>query len=167
MAVTWRGICLPWRFDVFTACQEFCDNLYLQHAGHRVEPQQARSSLERVIRADPTLYTPLLALAMWRAAERDWRRARVMSAAAMEVADRHAKAGVVSTEPELVNGIFGDEAAYLHAVSLRITAGEGSVDSSVLRDLTLAEKTLDRGQDQLHAFQEFNAPADFWGPRLI
>lgn len=148
----------PLRFDRFVVCQSFCNELYRDHSAGGFDPEALRARLTQVIDADHTLYSPLIAIAMWRAAERDWPRARVMAKAALEVANRHIAARQQPL-PDVDNGIFGEESAFLHAVAIRITAGQGRADETALDDLNAAERELTIAEDRQRDFRQSRGEA--------
>ena len=149
----------PLAFADFKECAKFCTLLYVDHAHKSTAADDAKARLQDVIAADPSLYTPLIAIAMWRAADRDWPRARVMSEAAADLAGRFVDArAALGTDSDSVlqgsEGIFGEEAFYLHAVCIRLTAGRGRSGQPALNDLNRASDQLDRASSALAEFNK-------------
>jgi len=145
----------PLSLPAFDACADFCRRLYADLAVNPDAADDAKARLAQVIERDSTLYTPLLAIALWRAAESNWRRARVMSRAAVELVERFVQArqdarneGKAPAGPE-TERIFGEEAHYLHAVTLRLTAGLDQPAERAMADLDEALRQIGRAGDQV------------------
>lgn len=146
----------PLSFDNFQRASSFCEELYRRNARERGFAAIAKERLTEVIADDRSLYTPLLAIALWRAAERSWRQARAMALAAVEVADRERienehtvpKIGRTGIAPRL---IMGAEACYLAAAAVRITAGTVA-GFSATDDLRESARLLRSARDRLEAY---------------
>lgn len=134
----------------FKVCEQFCECLYARHTMKSSEGLGPKERLAEVIANDASLYTPLIAIAMWCAAERDWLRARVMASAAVEVADRlrSAEQGGGGKAQESHPEVLGEEALYLKAMAIRLTAGLGHRKSDALSDIEDALKSLDGARER-------------------
>lgn len=134
----------------FKVCEQFCQCLYAHHTMKSSEGLGPKERLAEVIADDASLYTPLIAIAMLCAAERNWLRTRVMASAAVEVAERLRSADrerggkAQGSHPE----VLGEEALYLKAMAIRLTAGLGHRKSDVLSDIEDALKSLQMAQDR-------------------
>ena len=148
----------PLVFESFEACDRFCTRLYVHYPHGPDAMAEAKEGLTEVIASDRSLYTPLIALALWRAADRDWARARVMSRAAVELADRYVQeradsdSGASREDDPETSMIFGEEALYLYAVATRLTAGAGHRKQDAASDLDEALAVLNRARERMSAF---------------
>lgn len=147
----------PLVFSAFPACHRFCDQLYADHASKAIAADAAKARLAEVIESDSSLYTPLIAVALWRAADRDWHRVRVMSRAAVEIADQcvesRAREGNQERRARTTDAIYGEEALYLYAVATRLTAGSGHRKLDASADLQDALDALSRARKRVEQFR--------------
>jgi hypothetical protein len=147
----------PLTFSSFTKCQQFCDELYRQLPRQKNFASTIKAALTEVIASDRTLYTPLIAIALWRAAERSWSHSRAMAEAAVEVANRHVEqrtlgSTAVDEQSSEAQHIYGEEAYFLLAVATRITAGKDRRKTGALSDLKLAAEHLAKSRTRLEDF---------------
>lgn len=93
------------------AYSKFCQRLYRQHASVNdiKKSIDLGETIEQIISESNSDCKPLLAAALWRAAEKNWPQACILAKSAFSLVDQ--------------SRAEKDDAAYLYAVALRITAG--------------------------------------------
>lgn len=140
-----------------TQATKFCQSLYRDYKNASIPTKETRKLLSKVIDEDRTFYTPLLVIALWRAMDKDWKGARSLADSACSiadrlVADRASEPGSLSSFPETgVFSIFGEEAYYLRAATMRITAGK--FKARQLDDLAKALEDISVAEERLSSYQ--------------